>query len=111
MRHVVGWIFPAVMLAALASAPPAAARTVTIEMSAALPDYSDRSIDQALKRAVDDCVRRATTMGLSWIWLQDAAIVRDSVVVQMVATDDDAEDEDEVRVLDLTSRTALDRLR
>jgi hypothetical protein len=84
---------------------------VKIQASAPLSDRSDRSVEQALKSAIDSCVRGATAMGLSWIWLDDAAVRGDSVIVQMVATDDEAEgeDDDEVRVQDLRPRAELDR--
>ena len=108
MKHIGGWLVGAVLLGALA-VTPATARVVTIQTAASLPDRSDRSVDQALDIAVGDCVRRATAMGLSWIRLQDAAIVTDHLVVQMVATDEEIEGEEEVRVIDLTSRTALGR--
>ena len=38
-------------------------------------------------------------MGLSWIWLDRALVLTDKVIVSMVATDDDVDDDD-VKVLD-----------
>ena len=101
MKRVVASALPLVVLFALTWTPSAWARTVKIESAAPLSDRSDRAVDDALKHAVDKCVQRATAMGMSWIWLDDAAVLGDKVFVKMVATDEDAgEDADEVRVID-----------
>ncbi|HEV8440961.1 MAG TPA: hypothetical protein VGT40_22980 [Methylomirabilota bacterium] len=103
MRTIRWW--SGVVVVALTLSTPAWARVVKIEMAAPLPDRSDRSVDRAIKSAVDTCVSRATAMGLSWIWLHDAAVLPGKVVVQMIATDEDEEDEtQDVQALDLTSR-------
>jgi hypothetical protein len=92
-------------LVTLAWMSPAWARTVKIETQASLADRSDRAVDEAMKQAVDNCVQRATAMGLSWIWLDNAAVLGDAVIVKMVATDEDVDNEgDEVRVMDLGTR-------
>jgi hypothetical protein len=96
------------LMMALTWASAAEARVVKFQTSSPLPDRSDRSIEQALERAVDTCVRGATAMGLSSIRLDDAAVRSDRVVVRMIATDEDAEDE-EVQVHDLTPRTMTER--
>ncbi len=89
---------------ALVTPAPAWARVVKIETSAPLSDHSDGAIEQALKGALDTCVRGATAMGLSWIWLDRALVLTDKVVVLMIATDEDIEDEGDVRVLDPGAR-------
>src|SRR5262245_42922680 len=94
------------LLLALASASPAWARVVNFRTAAPLGDRSDTSIDRAIKGAVDSCVREATAMGLSWIWLRDAEVVGNKILIQMVASDDGSEDTDELTVVDLTP-TAL----
>jgi hypothetical protein len=86
----------AALLLVLAAASPGWTRTAMIETAAPLTDRSDRSLELALKSAVDTCVRGATAMGLSWIWLRRAAIQGEQLVVQMIATDeDDANDEED----------------
>jgi len=90
-----------VLLLALAAPAPAWARVIKIERAAPLSDHSEQSIDAALKGAVDTCVRDATAMGLSWIRLDRAQVLKDQVVVQMLATDEEVED-DEVNEVDLT---------
>ncbi|PWU22806.1 MAG: hypothetical protein C5B48_09660 [Candidatus Rokuibacteriota bacterium] len=107
--RMIGWIIGAATLVALGPMGAAEARVVTIQTSAPLADRSDRAIDQALKQAVDACVERATAMGLSSISLHDAAVQADRLVVQMVATDDDTDRDDEVQVLDLAPPSALER--
>jgi hypothetical protein len=77
-------------LLVLAAASPGWTRTVKIE-TAPLADRSDRSLELALKSAVDTCVRGAAAMGLSWIWLHRAALQGEQLVVQMIATDEDAQ--------------------
>ena len=91
------------LLLVFASASPAWARVVSFRTAAPLGDRSDFSIDRAVKGAVDNCVREATAMGLSWIWLRDAAVVGDKILIQMVASDDGSEESDgDVTVVDLT---------
>jgi hypothetical protein len=84
------------LLLVLAISTPGWARTVKIETTVPLTDRSDASVGLALKGAVDICVRGATAMGLAWIRLQQAALAGDQLVVRMVASDEDQEDEDEV---------------
>lgn len=71
------------------------ARTVKIETTAPLTDRSDSSVELALRGAVDTCVRGATAMGLSWIWLHRVALVGDELVVQLIASDEDDEDDED----------------
>jgi len=80
------------LLLILAMSSPGWARMVTFEAAAPLADGSDTSIELALRGAVDTCVRGATAMGLSWIWLRRVAVAGDQLVVQMIATDEDDED-------------------
>jgi len=82
------------LLLALAAAAPAWARVVKIETTEPLSDHSDQAVEGALKGALDRCVRGATAMGLSWIWLDRALVLTDKVIVSMVATDDDVDDDD-----------------
>lgn len=71
------------------------ARMVAFEAAAPLTDGSDSSVERALRGAVDTCVRAATAMGLSWIWVHRVALAGDQLVVQMIATDEDDEDEED----------------
>ena len=87
------------LLLTFAAAAPAWARVVKIEATEPLPDHSDQAVEGALKGALDRCVRGATAMGLSWIWLDRALVLTDKVIVSMVATDDDVDDDD-VKVLE-----------
>jgi hypothetical protein len=96
MRTITRSLIPLAFLLVLATSTPGLARVVKIETTAPLTDRSDASIELALKSAVDVCVRGATAMGLAWIRLQQAALAGDHLVVRMVASDEDQEDEDEV---------------
>lgn len=84
------------LLLVLAISTPGWARMVKIETAAPLTDRSDASVELALKGAVDICVRGAGAMGLAWIRLQQVILAGDHLVVSMVASDEDQEDEDEV---------------
>lgn len=89
-------------LTLLVLASPAWARVVSFRAAVPLGDQSDPSIDRAIKGAVDRCVREATAMGLSWIWLQDAAVVGDKILIQMVASDDASDEADDLTIVDVT---------
>lgn len=99
-----------VLLLAAAWAAPVEARVVKFQTSSPLADRSDRSLERAIESAVDTCVRSATAMGLASIRLDDAVVQNNRLVVQMVATDDDADDE-EVEVHDLTPRAMTEHPR
>jgi hypothetical protein len=95
----------AILWATLMPAGAAWARTVKLEAAEPLSDASDPAVERALKNALDSCVRRATAMGLAWIWLQDATVLPNRVIVKMVASDEDpdeAADEDQVHVIELS---------
>jgi hypothetical protein len=94
----------AILWATLMPAGVAWARTVKLEAAEPLADASDPAVERALKNALDSCVRRATAMGLAWIWLQDATVLPNRVIVKMVASDEDLDEagEDEVHVIDLS---------
>ena len=81
------------LLVVMALGAPAWARTVTIETAVPLSDHSPETLERAIKEALDITVRDAATMGFSWIRLDGARVLEDSVAVRMVATDDDSEDD------------------
>lgn len=81
--------FACVALLLVIVAPATAwARVVDIETTVALPDHSDQAIEGALENAVDTCVRGATAMGLTSIWLNRALVLTDKVVIKMTASDE-----------------------
>src|SRR5256712_8867962 len=94
-----GWLARVALLEAFAAGVPVRARVGKIEAEEPLPDRSDQAVEGALQGALDRCVRGATAMGLSWIWLDRALVLTDKVIVSMVATDDDVDDDD-VKVFD-----------
>ena len=98
------WLCCLSLLLVLAAPLPTWARVVAIETSAPLSDHSDQAIERALKGALDTCVRGATAMGLSFIWLDRASVLADKLVVRMVATDEEVED-DSVKELDVVPRS------
>jgi hypothetical protein len=108
-RSVRSLCIAAMLGAVLVPAGPAWARTVRLEATAPLQGASDPAIERALTSALDRCVRRATAMGLAWIWLDNAAVLENKVVVQMVATDeepDEGQEGDGVRVMELARHRA-----
>lgn len=93
----------AILWATLTPTGAAWARTVKFEAAEPLSEASDPAVERALKSALDSCVRRATAMGLAWIWLQDAAVLPNRVIVRMVASDEDPDEgEDEAHVIELS---------
>jgi hypothetical protein len=80
---------------------PAWARTVRIETTVPLVDHSEAALNLAMQQAVETTVQGATAMGLSWIWVDGARVLSDSLVVRMVATDDESDDEDGALDVDL----------
>jgi hypothetical protein len=87
-------ILTAVLLL-LAMAMPAGATVVKIETAAALADQSEKTLDAALTQAVEKCIRGAAAMGLSTVWFDQAFVMPGRVVVRMLATDEDLENEED----------------
>ncbi len=85
------------LLLALSVASPAVARTAAIETAIALKDRSQSSIEQAAREALESCVRGAVAMGLSQIRVNQALVLTNMVIVQILATDEllDREEEEE----------------
>ncbi len=73
--------------AVLGTYAAAAARTATIEIAAPLHEHSDEGVQSALKEAVQSAAKGAMAMGLEWMQVSHAAVVGDSVAVQVLATD------------------------
>lgn len=84
----------AASLLAAALVTPAWARTVRFEATVPLVDHSEAAVNAAIQQAVETSVQGATAMGLSWIWVDGARLLSDSLVVRMVATDEDPGDDD-----------------
>jgi hypothetical protein len=89
------------------SPPSAAAGAALIETTALLADRSEESVKAAVMAAIDQAVRGAAAMGFEWFELRDAQVAGDEVAIQILATNDaaeldqdqdpDATDEDEDR--------------
>jgi len=71
------------------AAQTATASGAVIQTTAPLSDGSDESVKVAMASAIDRAVRGASAMGFSWVQLQDARIAEHEVVVEILATDDD----------------------
>jgi hypothetical protein len=55
-----------------------------------LSDHSPETLERAIKEALDTTVQGATAMGFSWIRLDGARVLEDTVIVRIVASDDDS---------------------
>jgi hypothetical protein len=66
---------------------------VRIETTVPLADQSDETLWRATQRAIEDAVQRAKTLGLRAYWIDDAWVLQDAVVLWVIATDDDPEDD------------------
>src|SRR5438477_183910 len=93
------WATPSQPIVVEDAAAPPWARELNVDAPEPLADRSDQAVEGALKGALHRGVRGATAMGLSWICLDRALVLTDKVIVSMVATDDDVDDDD-VKVLD-----------
>jgi hypothetical protein len=101
------------LLAWLALAATAEARSADIQTTAPLADHSDGAIQAAVTQALRIAIRGAIAMGFSHVALRNAVVLEDAVAVQIVAADreplalpndedeandDDAHDDAEVSV-------------
>jgi len=86
------------VLLTLVVAAPAGATMVRIETAAALADQSEKSLDSALKQAMEKSIRGAAAMGLSMVWFDQAFVFQGRVVVRILATDEDVEDEEDTGI-------------
>jgi hypothetical protein len=93
--RVLAWL-TAAFLTLCVFASPVSARVVRMETKVALEDQSDSSVKQALREAFQTSVRGAIAMGFSRVWVDEARVLPDAVVLAMVATDED-DDADEAR--------------
>ena len=87
MRIVV-WLVT-VTLIVLAVGSPAWARAVRMETTVALEDRSEPAVKQALREAFDISVRGAIAMGFKRMRVDGARVLPDSVILAMIATDED----------------------
>jgi hypothetical protein len=60
-----------------------------IETTAPLADRSEESVKAAVIAAIDKAVRGASAMGFAWFQLRDAQVTEDEVAIQILATDQD----------------------
>jgi hypothetical protein len=86
-------LFAASMLA-VTLVTPAWARTVRIEIVVPLADHSEEALKS---NEAGDRKRghRATSMGLSSTWIAEGWALPDALVLWIVATDEDANDDDD----------------
>jgi hypothetical protein len=76
--------------------PPAMAGGALIETTAPLADRSEASVKMAVTAAIDKAVRGASAMGFAWFQLRDAQISGNEVAIQILATDEDPGQVDEI---------------
>jgi hypothetical protein len=76
-------------------AGPSSATVVRIETAATFADASEESVNVALHEAVESSIKGAAAMGLSTVWLDQAFVLDDRVVVRIFATDETTAEEDE----------------
>ena len=67
-----------------------------IETTAPLADRSEESVKAAVIAAIDKAVRGASAMGFAWFQLRDAQVTEHEVAVQILATDKDPGEVEEV---------------
>ena len=90
------WIsLVAAWLLAVTLVAPAWARTVRIETTVPLTDHSEEGLNRAMRQAVAKSVQGATAIGMSRMRFDGAWVMSDTLVLWMVATDGDSDDDDE----------------
>jgi hypothetical protein len=82
------------LLAFISITTPAFAKMAAIQTAVSLDDQSQTSIQAAAEQAVETAVRGAVAMGLPKVQLHRAVVVNNMVVVQILATDEAAEQRD-----------------
>jgi hypothetical protein len=80
----------------LCDGTPAAAGGALIETTATLADRSEESVKAAVIAAIDKAVRGASAMGFVWFQLRDAQVAGDEVAVQILATDEEPGEVEEI---------------
>ena len=91
MRILVGLV--ALGMATIVAVSPAWARVVRMQTVVSLTDRSEPAVKQALREAFDTSLRGAVAMGFSRIRVDAIQVLQDTVVLAMVATDGDDDDE------------------
>jgi hypothetical protein len=81
------------LLAIVSLATPSFAKMAAIQTAVPVEDQSQSSIQTAAEQAVETAVRGAIAMGLPKVQLHRAVVVSNMVVVQILATDEAAEQE------------------
>ena len=82
------------LLFSLLVTTPSWAVVAAIETSAPLNDHSQESIETALKEAIRTAVKGAVAMGLPWVQVNQAVVFSDAVLVKVLASDTEIEDDD-----------------
>jgi len=75
------------LLLVLAVASPGLAGVAVIEATAPLQDHSKPAIEAAFKEAVKTAMRGAVAMGLPWVQVREAVVLKDMVAIRVLATD------------------------
>jgi hypothetical protein len=76
--------------------PSALADGALIQTTAPLADRSEESVKAAVTAAIGKAMRGASAMGFAWVELRDAQLSGNEVVVQILATDEDPDQLDEI---------------
>lgn len=84
--------FMLTLLIALATVSPASARVVLLQASAALEDHTEPAIEHAFREALDIVVSGALAMGLSSMRVDRAHVLDDTVILSVVATDEEGDE-------------------
>lgn len=91
MRTLLALVVVALLVFGLAAS--SVARVSAIQTRAALADQSEASITDAVNAAVDLAILSALAMGLPRLQLNRAELLDDTVLVEILAADDDADNE------------------
>jgi hypothetical protein len=75
---------------------PTHAGEALIQTTAPLADRSQESIEAAVTAAIDKAVRGASAMGFAWCELRNAQLAGNWVIVQILATDEDPDQAEEI---------------
>ena len=92
MKNVASFVLT--MLLAMTLISPAWRRTVLIETTVPLADDSEETLKRAMNQAIQRAVQGATALGLSWVRVDGAQVFSNALMLRMIATDGEPNDDD-----------------
>jgi hypothetical protein len=97
------------LLFVLGLSSPALATVAAIETRTPLSDHSEQGIRAAIEGAVKASAKAAAAMGLPRLALDKALVLKDSIIVRVLASDEGGDGDDDAAVTEPTKPTGTVR--